>query len=136
MFHFLTCAFCEGRYLSTVGSVRTSFSMLSSKLSLDFRMFFMKAAIGDFDCPNCAMLKVPSLFIFMTAGIEGKTRQASRVSLSGFTTSTICNEVAWTQLCAWNLPLLDDLDETSMRIQGTPAGFEWRCKFSYSEESK
>ena len=51
--------------------------MLSSKLSLDLRMFFMNCAIGDLEAPSWAMLKVPSLFIFITAGMEGKTRQAS-----------------------------------------------------------
>lgn len=64
--------------------------MLSSKLSFDLRMFFMNAAIGDLDSPSWAMLKVPSLFIFMTAGMEGNTKHASSFSRRGFTTSTIC----------------------------------------------
>ena len=35
------------------------------------------------------MEKVPSLFIFITAGMEGNTMHASRRSRSGLTTSTI-----------------------------------------------
>jgi hypothetical protein len=39
--------------------------------------------------PSWLMEKVPSLLSFMTAGMEGKMRQASRVSRAGPTASTI-----------------------------------------------
>jgi hypothetical protein len=42
-----------------------------------------------FDWPSWAMLKVPSLFSFMTAGMEGNTQQASSWSRTGATAATI-----------------------------------------------
>jgi hypothetical protein len=39
--------------------------------------------------PSWDMEKEPSLLSFMTAGMEGKMRQASRVSRAGATASTI-----------------------------------------------
>lgn len=43
-------------------------------------------------CPSCAMLNVPSLLSFITAGIEGKTTQASRLARTGDTAATICRK--------------------------------------------
>ena len=83
-----SCALSEGRYLSTLGSVRTSLSMPSSKPPDSF-FFFMKDAMADLDWPSCAMEKVPSLFRRITAGMEGKMRHASSCSRRGDTTSTI-----------------------------------------------
>ena len=82
-------ALSEGRYLSTVGSVRTSLRSDSSKLSLFLRCAFMKSANADFPCPSCASENVPSLLSFMTAGIDGKTRHASSASRRGPTAATI-----------------------------------------------
>mmetsp|Transcript_14829 Transcript_14829/g.37004 ORF Transcript_14829/g.37004 Transcript_14829/m.37004 type:complete len:208 (-) Transcript_14829:391-1014(-) len=84
-----SCALSEGRNLSTLGSVRTSFSRPSSKLSLFLRADLMKSPMMDLDWPSCAMEKVPSLFSFMTAGMEGKMRQASSFSRMGDTAWTI-----------------------------------------------
>lgn len=81
--------------MRTAGSVLTSFSMLSSKLSFDLRMFFMNSATGERDWPSCDMENVPSLFSRITAGIEGKTKHASRESLRGCTTSTICTQKSY-----------------------------------------
>ena len=66
----------RGRYLSTLGRVRTSLSMPSSKPPDSF-FFFMKEAMADLDWPSCAMEKVPSLLRRITAGMEGKIRHAS-----------------------------------------------------------
>ncbi len=77
------------RYCRTLGSVRTSLSMLSSKPAPpDSRRFFMKDAMADLLWPSCAMEKVPSLLRRMTAGMEGKMRQASMLSRWGVTAST------------------------------------------------
>ena len=81
-------ALSEGRYLSTLGRVRTSLSMPSSKPPDSF-FFFMKDAMADLDWPSCAMEKVPSLLSLITAGMEGKMRHASSFSRRGWTTSTI-----------------------------------------------
>jgi hypothetical protein len=78
----------------TFGSVRTSCSRPSSKLSLLARAFFMNSPITDLDCPSCDMLKLPSLLSFITAGIDGKIMHASRLSRTGATASTICGASA------------------------------------------
>jgi hypothetical protein len=51
----------------------------------------MKSPMMLLDCPSCAMLNVPSLLSFMTAGMEGNTTHASRRSRWGATASTICS---------------------------------------------
>ena len=83
-------ALSVGRYFRTAGRVRTSFSIVSSNLSLLLRMPFMNSPMGDFfwDMPSWERLKVPSLFSRMTAGMDGNTSMASIRSLCGSTTST------------------------------------------------
>lgn len=54
------------------------------------RADLMKSPMMDLLWPSCAMEKVPSLFSFMTAGMEGNTRHASRRSRWGPTTAVIC----------------------------------------------
>mmetsp|Transcript_18311 Transcript_18311/g.56764 ORF Transcript_18311/g.56764 Transcript_18311/m.56764 type:complete len:225 (+) Transcript_18311:3362-4036(+) len=88
-------AFSAGRYLSTLGSVRMSLSRPSSKLSFSFFCFltaaFMKLPTAEpppsCAAPSCAIEKVPSLLSFITAGIEGKMRHASRRGRSASTTT-------------------------------------------------
>ena len=91
-----SCAFSEGRYFRTAGSVRTSLSSDSSKLSLFLRCERMNSAKGDafppappLPAPICASENVPSLLSFMTAGIDGKIKQASSESRAAPTVSTI-----------------------------------------------
>mmetsp|Transcript_295 Transcript_295/g.866 ORF Transcript_295/g.866 Transcript_295/m.866 type:complete len:267 (-) Transcript_295:169-969(-) len=83
-----SCALSDGRYLRTLGSVRTSLSMPSSKPPPLFCFLdFMNSAMALLLCPSCDMLKLPSLLRRMTAGMEGKMTHASSSSRRGCTTS-------------------------------------------------
>ena len=93
-----SCALSPGRYLSTLGRVRTSFSMPSwNEVPLGL-FFFMKSIITFFDWPIEAIVKVPILLSFITAGIDGKTHTASSLSRSGSTTSTTLSASSCTKM--------------------------------------
>mmetsp|Transcript_38127 Transcript_38127/g.78205 ORF Transcript_38127/g.78205 Transcript_38127/m.78205 type:complete len:223 (+) Transcript_38127:3381-4049(+) len=92
-------ALSDGRYLSTLGSVRRSLSMEPSKEApFSWRFFFMNSPITDCDCPICAMVKLPTLFKRITSGIEGKINTASSFDRSGSTTSTTFSASSCTKM--------------------------------------
>ena len=78
-----------GKNLRTLGKVLNSFNIPSSNEDpFSFFFFFMNSPMTDLDCPRFCIEKDPTLFIFITSGIEGKTRTASNLSLSGAKAST------------------------------------------------
>lgn len=94
-----SAALSEGKNLRTLGRVRNNLSIPSSKddpSSCFF--FFMKSATTDLDCPRFFMVKDPTLFSLMTSGMEGKIKQASRLSRTGATTSTTFSANSWTKI--------------------------------------
>mmetsp|Transcript_29385 Transcript_29385/g.94344 ORF Transcript_29385/g.94344 Transcript_29385/m.94344 type:complete len:223 (+) Transcript_29385:3871-4539(+) len=92
-------ALSDGRYLSTLGSVRRSLSMPSSKeLWLSLRFFFMKSAMTDLDWPRLFMVNEPTLFRRITSGMDGNTSTASRLSRSAPTTSMTLSASSCTKM--------------------------------------
>mmetsp|Transcript_36665 Transcript_36665/g.109031 ORF Transcript_36665/g.109031 Transcript_36665/m.109031 type:complete len:221 (-) Transcript_36665:485-1147(-) len=91
-------ALSPGRNLSTLGSVRTSFSMPSwNEVPLGL-FFFMKSSITFLDWPIDAIVKEPILLRRITAGIDGKTQTASIVSRYGSTASTTLSASSCTKM--------------------------------------
>jgi len=93
-----SAALSPGRYLSTLGSVRTSLSMPSWKEVPLGLFFFMKSEMTDLDWPIEAIVNEPILFSFITSGIDGKTQTASRRSRSGSTTATTLSASSCTKM--------------------------------------
>mmetsp|Transcript_14046 Transcript_14046/g.52678 ORF Transcript_14046/g.52678 Transcript_14046/m.52678 type:complete len:205 (-) Transcript_14046:393-1007(-) len=88
-----------GKYFSTFGSVRSSFSMPSSKEAwLSLRFFFMKSEMTLLDWPRLFIVNCPTLLSRMTSGMEGKTSTASRLSRSGWTTSMTLSASSCTKI--------------------------------------
>mmetsp|Transcript_39021 Transcript_39021/g.85331 ORF Transcript_39021/g.85331 Transcript_39021/m.85331 type:complete len:212 (-) Transcript_39021:569-1204(-) len=92
-------AWSPGRNLSTLGKVRTSLSRLSWKAPPEAaglpacKVLFRASLICSAKEPrgppvSFVRSNVPSLLSFMTSGMEGKQRQASRRSRWGATSST------------------------------------------------
>mmetsp|Transcript_22440 Transcript_22440/g.45045 ORF Transcript_22440/g.45045 Transcript_22440/m.45045 type:complete len:226 (+) Transcript_22440:3844-4521(+) len=107
-----SCAIPAGRNLRTVGRVRSSLRRFSSKVaglallaalknSLTLEDFFstgLPSAALSPPTPRPAKLNSPSLLSFMTSGMEGKQRTASRLSRAGFTASTTFSARSWTKI--------------------------------------
>merc|ERR1719409_343371 len=96
---FASLALSPGKYLSTFGSVRSSFNIASSNEEPSSAFFFfMNSETTDLDCPSEAMVNPPTLLRRMTSGMDGKMRTASKRSRSASTTSFTCSASSWTKI--------------------------------------
>lgn len=84
-----SAAFSVGRYLRTLGSVRTSLRRPSSNPDPSWALpALIKSEMIDFFCPRLSIVNLPTLFNRITSGMDGKMRAASRLSRAGSTAST------------------------------------------------
>mmetsp|Transcript_9959 Transcript_9959/g.25776 ORF Transcript_9959/g.25776 Transcript_9959/m.25776 type:complete len:213 (-) Transcript_9959:312-950(-) len=87
-----------GRYLSTLGSARSSLSMPSSKVAPAGLFFFMKSDRPPLDVPAFFISKLPTFCSRITSGIDGKTMQADMLSRCGSTASTTLSASSCTKM--------------------------------------
>mmetsp|Transcript_64147 Transcript_64147/g.171748 ORF Transcript_64147/g.171748 Transcript_64147/m.171748 type:complete len:161 (+) Transcript_64147:388-870(+) len=78
MYERASCALLPGRYLRTLGSIRSSFSMeASNEMPCSLCFALMNCPITDSDLPKRVMVKDPTLFSRITSGMDGNTRTTS-----------------------------------------------------------